>query len=42
MDDFETIIASTFTDQELVDTINAAVAGATDDVLAAMPADAWR
>ena len=42
MDDFETIIAEQFTDSELIETINSAVAGATDDILAAMPADAWR
>ncbi len=42
MDDFESIIAASFTESELVDTINSAVAGATEDVLSAMPADAWR
>jgi len=42
MDEFEIIMANNFSDIELTDTINAAVAGATDDVLAAMPADAWR
>jgi hypothetical protein len=42
MDEFETIMANAFTDDELVSTINSAVAGATDDVLANMPADAWR
>ncbi len=42
MDAFENMIADNFTDSEYVDTINSAVAGATDDVLANMPADAWR
>jgi hypothetical protein len=42
MDAFETIISISFTDSELIETINAAVAGATEDVLSAMPADAWR
>jgi hypothetical protein len=42
MDDFETIIAANFSDDEMIVTINSAVAGATDDVLSAMPSDAWR
>lgn len=42
MTEFEQFIAEHLTDGELIDIIRDAVAGATQDVLSAMPADAWR